>query len=111
MSEILIMGSKYKTLYSGVFRFPKIVWILGLVSLFADIASEMVYPIFPVYLKQLGYSALFIGFLDGTGIAIAGLCKSYFGKLSDFKIHLGGPFSNHSSGNFGIISLESQNGT
>jgi MFS family permease len=84
MSEILIMGSKYKTLYSGVFRFPKIVWILGLVSLFADIASEMVYPIFPVYLKQLGYSALFIGFLDGAGIAIAGLCKSYFGKLSDY---------------------------
>ena len=59
------------------------IWILSLVSLFTDMASEMLYPIMPLYLKQIGYTALFIGILEGFAEAIAGLSKSFFGKLSD----------------------------
>lgn len=59
------------------------VWILSLVSLFTDIASEMLYPIMPVYLKEIGFSILLIGILEGVAEATAGLSKSYFGKLSD----------------------------
>jgi len=59
------------------------VWLLSLVSLFTDIASEMLYPVIPVYLSGLGYSALLIGVLEGFAEAIAGLSKGYFGKLSD----------------------------
>ena len=59
------------------------VWILSLVSLFTDIASEMLYPVMPLFLKDIGYSAVFIGVLEGVAEAIAGISKSYFGKRSD----------------------------
>ncbi len=46
-------------------------------------ASEMLYPILPVYLMSIGFSILLIGILEGVAEAIAGLSKGYFGKLSD----------------------------
>ena len=46
-------------------------------------ASEMLYPVMPVYLKEIGFSILLIGILEGVAEATAGLSKSYFGKLSD----------------------------
>ena len=61
----------------------KTIWILSLVSLFTDVASEMLYPVMPLFLKHIGYTALFIGVLEGIAEAVAGLSKSYFGKLSD----------------------------
>ncbi len=61
------------------------VLILSLVSLFADIASEMLYPIIPVYLKDIGFSVLWIGVLEGFVNFTAGISKGYFGKLSDEK--------------------------
>lgn len=59
------------------------VWILSLVSLFTDVSSEMLYPVMPLYLKEIGFSILLIGILEGVAEATAGLSKSYFGKLSD----------------------------
>lgn len=59
------------------------IWILSLVSLFTDTASEMLYPIMPIYLKTVGFSVLLIGILEGLAEATAGLSKGYFGKLSD----------------------------
>ena len=59
------------------------VWVLSLVSLFTDVASEMLYPVMPIYLKEIGFSILLIGILEGVAEATAGLSKSYFGKLSD----------------------------
>lgn len=61
------------------------VWILSLVSLFADIASEMLYPIIPVYLREIGFSIVGIGLLEGFVNFTAGISKGYFGKLSDEK--------------------------
>ncbi len=46
-------------------------------------ASEMLYPVMPLYLKEIGYTALFIGILEGVAEAVAGLSKPYFGKWSD----------------------------
>ena len=59
--------------------------ILSVVSLFADIASEMIYPVVPMYLKEIGFSVLLIGILEGVADFTAGICKGYFGKLSDEK--------------------------
>ena len=59
------------------------VWILSIVSLLTDAASEMLYPIMPIYLKSIGFSVVLIGILEGVAEATAGLSKGYFGKLSD----------------------------
>ena len=61
----------------------RIVVILSFVSLFTDIASEMLYPVMPIFLKSIGFSVLLIGVLEGLAEATAGLSKGYFGKLSD----------------------------
>jgi hypothetical protein len=55
------------------------VWILPLISLFTDTASEMLYPIMPIFLKSIGFSVVLIGILEGITEATAGLCKIDFG--------------------------------
>src|SRR5690348_10171334 len=64
-------------------RITRTIFILSLVSLFTDISSEMLYPVMPVYLKQIGFTVLWIGILEGLAEATAGLSKIYFGRLSD----------------------------
>lgn len=59
------------------------IWILSLISLFTDMASEMLYPIMPIYLKSIGFSVVLIGVLEGIAEATAGFSKGYFGKKSD----------------------------
>lgn len=59
------------------------IWVLSFISLFTDVASEMLYPVMPIYLKSIGFSIVIIGVLEGFAEAIAGLSKGYFGKLSD----------------------------
>jgi MFS family permease len=61
----------------------KTIWIISLVSLFNDVASEMLIPIMPIFLKHIGYGVLFIGILEGIAELVAGLTKPYFGKQSD----------------------------
>jgi len=64
-------------------KITRVVWILSVISLFTDVASEMLYPVMPIYLKSIGFSILIIGILEGLAEATAGLSKGYFGKLSD----------------------------
>ncbi len=65
--------------------FTKTIWMLSFVSLFNDIGSEMLIPVMPIYLKSIGFTALWIGVLEGISEAIVGISKGYFGKLSDEK--------------------------
>lgn len=62
----------------------KPVLILSLVSFFNDVASEMLYPVLPIFLQSAGFSVLYIGILEGIAEAAAGLSKGYFGRWSDF---------------------------
>lgn len=64
-------------------KITRTIWVLSLVSMFTDIASEMLYPVMPVYLKSIGFSIVLIGVLEGLAEATAGLSKGYFGKWSD----------------------------
>ncbi|MCX6168996.1 MAG: MFS transporter [Ignavibacteriales bacterium] len=58
--------------------------ILGLVSFFTDFASEMLYPITPIFLTSiLGASMSVVGLIEGAAEVTAGLLKGYFGSLSD----------------------------
>jgi len=61
------------------------VLILSVVSLLADVASEMLYPVMPAYLREIGFSVFLIGILEGVVNFTAGISKGYFGKLSDEK--------------------------
>ncbi len=63
----------------------KTVVILSVVSLLADVASEMLYPVIPVYLKEIGFSVFLIGILEGVVNFTAGISKGYFVKMSDEK--------------------------
>src|SRR3954465_7690678 len=65
--------------------FTRTIWMLSFVSLFNDIGSEMLIPVMPVYLKSIGFTALWIGILEGLAEAVVGVSKGYFGKLSDEK--------------------------
>lgn len=67
-----------------MFKFlNRTIWLLSLVSLFADMASEMLYPIMPKFLELIGFTALGIGALEGASELVAGFGKAYFGSLSD----------------------------
>jgi MFS family permease len=59
------------------------IWLLSIISLFTDVASEMLYPVMPMYLTSIGFSVVWIGVLEGFAEATAGFSKGYFGKLSD----------------------------
>jgi MFS family permease len=63
---------------------PRQVILLGLISLFTDMASEMLYPVTPIFLSGiLGASMAIIGLIEGLAELTAGLLKGYFGFLSD----------------------------
>jgi len=63
---------------------PRQVVILGFVSLFTDMASEMLYPITPIFLTAvLGSSMAVVGIIEGIAEVTAALLKGYFGNLSD----------------------------
>jgi MFS family permease len=61
----------------------RVVVLVSFVSLFNDVASEMLYPIMPVFLKSIGFTIAWIGILEGVAEATAGLSKGYFGNMSD----------------------------
>ncbi|NER85003.1 MAG: MFS transporter, partial [Leptolyngbya sp. SIO1D8] len=57
---------------------------LGLVSLFTDLASKMVYPVTPIFLTAvLGAPAWTIGVVEGLAESTASVLKLYSGWLSD----------------------------
>ncbi len=63
--------------------YSRTVLLLGLVSLCTDLASEMLYPVLPLYLEQIGFSVAGIGLLEGLAQGAAGLSKGWFGHWSD----------------------------
>lgn len=65
-------------------RFSRNVWIVGLVSLFTDISSEMLVPVLPIFLSAvLGTPAAAIGLIEGTAEAMASVMKAVSGYMSD----------------------------
>ncbi len=46
-------------------------------------ASDMLYPVLPIYLKSIGFSIVLIGILEGIADAVTGFGKGYFGNMSD----------------------------
>ncbi|HEY7636163.1 MAG TPA: MFS transporter [Gemmatimonadales bacterium] len=63
---------------------PRTVKGLSLVSLFNDLASEMVYPLLPAFVtRTLGGGALLLGLLDGASDLTSSALKLASGRLAD----------------------------
>ncbi len=56
---------------------------LGMVSLFTDLSSQMVYPLIPAFLVALGASPAIIGLIEGIAESTASLFRTVFGRMSD----------------------------
>jgi MFS family permease len=59
------------------------IWLLGWVSLFTDISSQMIYPLLPNFLLNLGVNKQTIGLIEGVAESSASLLKAFFGSWSD----------------------------
>jgi MFS family permease len=60
------------------------VFFLGLVSLFTDVSSEMIYPLVPIFLTTvLGAPVAIVGLIEGIAESTASLLKTFSGWLSD----------------------------
>ena len=67
-----------------IFGFHQNIFFLGLVSLFTDISSEMIYPLLPVFLiSVLGVGPAFVGLVEGVAEATASFLKLFSGWISD----------------------------
>lgn len=63
---------------------PPQVRLLGVVSFFADLSSELVYPIIPLFLTvTLGAPAAAVGITEGVAEATANLTRLFSGRWSD----------------------------
>ena len=59
-------------------------WLLGWVSLVTDTATEMVYPLLPLFLTRvLGAGAMSLGVIEGVAEAANSVLKVIAGRLSD----------------------------
>src|SRR5947207_15783597 len=73
--------SSLKNYFSGL---SKDTFLLALASLFADVSSEMLYPILPIFLNQvLGASASIVGLVEGVSDAMQNVAQGFSGTLSD----------------------------
>jgi MFS family permease len=63
---------------------PRNVWVLGFVSLFMDLSSEVYHALLPAFITLvLGLPATALGAIDGIAEATANFAKLFSGRLSD----------------------------
>ena len=72
---------KQNQIFKGI---TKNIFILGLVSLFTDLSSQMVFPLIPLFLTTvLGAGAYAVGIVEGAAETAASLLKVISGYWSD----------------------------
>ena len=89
-------------MFKAILQLPRTVWLLGLVSLFNDTTSELVYPLVPLFLASVlmaGPRAL--GLIEGVAEATASLLKLFSGVLIDKRGHAKGWVA----GGYGLAAL------
>ncbi|MBI3941138.1 MAG: MFS transporter [Acidobacteria bacterium] len=65
-------------------RLPRAIILLGLVSFFTDLSSEMIYPLLPLFLTTvLGAGAAALGLIEGVAESAAALLKVVSGIWTD----------------------------
>jgi MFS family permease len=72
------------TLIASLRLLPRSVWLLGFISLMNDAASEMIYPLLPLFLAgTLGAGPRVLGLIEGLAEAVSSLLKLASGIWSD----------------------------
>ena len=70
--------------FSRLAHLDRTVRALGFVSFLADVSSEAIYPLFPLFVTSvLGAPAALLGFIEGIAEATASITKWPFGQASD----------------------------
>ncbi len=70
-SSILLLKNK--------FQIPRNVFALGWVSFFNDLASEMVYPVVPIFLTSfLGVPIAIVGVIEGIAESTSSILKFFY---------------------------------
>lgn len=64
-------------------KIGKDIFLLGIISFFADVSSEAIMPILPFFIYSLGGAGIAVGLIMGFGDAIASISKVFSGRLSD----------------------------
>src|SRR5438067_12945048 len=62
---------------------PRNVVVFGIVSLLADVSSDMVVPLLPAFVVTLGGGAAYIGVIEGAAEGTAALLKYVSGRWAD----------------------------
>lgn len=71
-------------MWTALLELPRTVWLIGLISLVNDSASEMVYPLVPLYLSSvLMAGPRVLGLIEGLAEATAALLKLFSGLWVD----------------------------
>lgn len=79
------MTARSSSASSHLKELPRSIWVLGFVSMFMDISSEMIHALLPIYLVAvLGASMTAVGFIEGIAEATAMITKIFSGALSDW---------------------------
>lgn len=66
-------------------QIPRGIWMLGFVSMFMDISSEIIHSLLPMFLvTSLGASAMMVGLIEGVAEATTPIVKTFSGALSDY---------------------------
>ena len=64
------------------------IFLLGLVSFFSDVSTEMVYPLIPLYLTgAFGATPVLVGLIEGIAESVASLLKVFSGYFTDRYQH------------------------
>ena len=75
--EAFVLSKKKTMIVSNIF-------LIGLVSFFMDMSTEMIYPIIPLYLTAvLGATPAIVGVIEGVAESVASLLKVASGYIGD----------------------------
>ena len=66
-------------------KISKVILLLGLVSLITDISSEIIFPLLPFFLVEIGASALIVGLIGGVEEGAVGVLNLVSGYASGKK--------------------------
>lgn len=66
-------------------KLPGGIWVLGFVSMFMDISSELVHSLLPIFMTTvLGASMVTLGVIEGLAEGAAAITKMFSGAISDY---------------------------